>query len=144
MFRKKSIIAILLGAFIFLWGPMDCLYSGEGAEDAVQSLVEDKGGSVSTWELAGRIFIYLAILVAVGVVVLRFFKNGRLVESIMKKNGKLKVSETHVLGNKQFLVVVEYGKQKILLGVGPGMINKLCSLNDNGQSGEEDFDLKAR
>jgi hypothetical protein len=32
------------------------------------------------------------------------------------------------LGNKQYLVVVEYDGQKILLGVGPGMINKLCYL----------------
>ena len=44
------------------------------------------------------------------------------------RGGKLRICETRMLGNKQFLVVVEYGKQKMLLGVGPGMIHHLCCL----------------
>lgn len=83
----------------------------------------------STLDLMGRIFIYLALLAAIGGVFLHFFRQGKFIKGIRDKGNLLKVSETHMLGNKQFLVVVEYGEQKVLLGVGPGMINKLCFLD---------------
>lgn len=81
-----------------------------------------------TPSLIKRIVIYLAILSAIGVIVVYFFKQGKLVQGMRNHGNKLKVCETHTLGNKQFLVVVEYGKQRILLGIGPGMINKLAYL----------------
>jgi len=40
----------------------------------------------------------------------------------------LRVMETRMLGNKQFLVVVDYSGQRMLLGVGPGLIRHLCEL----------------
>lgn len=82
-----------------------------------------------TASLVKRILLYLVILCAIGVVVVYFFKQGKFVRGMSNSGNKLKICETHVLGNKQFLVVVEYGKQRVLLGVGPGMINKLCCLN---------------
>lgn len=124
-------IALLVGAMIFGWAYGGAfLYSGEGDAPGVEESVTRGGNDVaSTTDLVGRIFIYLALLAAVGFVVLRFFKQGKFMSGIMKKSGNLKVCETHVLGNKQFLVIVDYEGQKILLGVGPGMINKLCYLN---------------
>lgn len=50
----------------------------------------------------------------------------------------LNICETKPLGNRQFLVVVQYGEQKMLLGVAPGMINHLCYLEgDEGSDIEE-------
>ncbi len=34
-----------------------------------------------------------------------------------------------MLGNRQYLMVVEYEENKVLLGVGPGKIDYLTSLN---------------
>lgn len=84
----------------------------------------------STFELVGRIFIYLLLLGAIGVAVLYFFRQGKFVKGMRGQGKLLKVLETHMLGNKQFLVVVEYEERKVLLGVGPGMINKLCFLDN--------------
>ena len=41
---------------------------------------------------------------------------------------KLVVSESRSLGNRQFLVVVEYECERMLLGVTPGKIDYLCPL----------------
>ena len=41
---------------------------------------------------------------------------------------KLVVSESRSLGNRQFLVVVEYESERVLLGVTPGKIDYLCPL----------------
>ena len=47
---------------------------------------------------------------------------------------KLVVNETRSLGNRQFLVVVEYETERMLLGVTPGKIDYLCPLR--GPHGE--------
>ena len=47
---------------------------------------------------------------------------------------KLTVSESRSLGNRQFLVVVEYESERMLLGVTPGKIDYLCPLR--GPQGE--------
>ena len=41
-----------------------------------------------------------------------------------------------MLGHRQFLVVVEYENQKMLLGVGPGTIEHLCYLEMPTPEGE--------
>ncbi len=45
---------------------------------------------------------------------------------------KLNVSESRSLGNRQFLVVVEYENERMLLGVTPGKIDYLCPLRAPG------------
>ena len=44
---------------------------------------------------------------------------------------KLAVAETRSLGSRQYLVVATYGEKKFLLGVCPGRINLLTSLEDD-------------
>lgn len=88
----------------------------------------DPSSSDLSENLIARIVMYLIILAAIGFVFVYFFKQGKFMKGMRNQGNQLKVKETHVLGNKQFLVVVEYGKQKILLGVGPNMINQLCFL----------------
>ena len=49
-----------------------------------------------------------------------------------KGHRKLMVSESRSLGNRQFLVVVEYESERVLLGVTPGKIDYLCPLPIKG------------
>jgi len=42
---------------------------------------------------------------------------------------KLDISETRMLGNRQFLIVAEYENRKMLIGVCPGRIEYLCTLS---------------
>ena len=44
--------------------------------------------------------------------------------------GKLRIKDQIMLGNRQFLVVVEYGKKEILVGIGPGFIRHVCNLSE--------------
>ena len=44
--------------------------------------------------------------------------------------GKLSVSETRSLGNRQYLVVASYGEKKFLIGVCVGRITLLAPLDD--------------
>ncbi len=114
-------------------GGLSDVNQGIRAIEKETATATDRGiddGSPSTVELVGRIVVYLLLLVAIGVVVLHFFRQGRFIKRVCGKGNALKVLETRMLGNKQFLVVVEYGEHKVLLGVGPGMIKKLCFLND--------------
>ena len=57
------------------------------------------------------------------------FKRGVLRKPFANKEGKLKVAESRMLGNRQYIMVVEYEDKKILLGVGPGKIDYLTSLD---------------
>lgn len=53
----------------------------------------------------------------------------------IKSQKKLEILETKVLGNRQFLCVVAYEKQRILLGASPNGLQFLCSLDsDKGQT----------
>ena len=46
----------------------------------------------------------------------------------MKGVRKLQISETRMLGNRQFLIVAEYEDRKMLIGVCPGRIDYLATL----------------
>ena len=48
-----------------------------------------------------------------------------------KSQKKLEILETKVLGNRQFLCVVSYEKQRILLGASPNGLQFLCSLDSS-------------
>ena len=48
-----------------------------------------------------------------------------------KSQKKLEILETKVLGNRQFLCVVAYEKQRILLGTSPNGLQFLCSLDSD-------------
>jgi flagellar protein FliO/FliZ len=79
-----------------------------------------------TFQLA----IYFVLLVALlggGVYVMR---NGLgFLQPKPKGPRKLDISETRMLGNRQFLIVAEYEQRKMLIGVCPGRIDYLCTLS---------------
>lgn len=143
--KLNKYLVVLLIAFVS-WGQWLKAEEPEGAKT-------DKAGKEEVFlieEVTGRdvfvhVLFYLAFFAIVAAVIFYCYKRGNLSKMLRKKDGKLKVSETHMLGNKQFLVVVEYSSQKILLGVGPGMINKLCYLNTPFEEKmETDVDLNEK
>ena len=75
------------------------------------------------------VYLALFLLIVLGGLWLYFRKSGFSLKT-MATASQLRIRETKALGNRQFLVVVEYGEQRMLLGVAPGMINHLCYLED--------------
>ena len=104
--------------------------AGEGTSTMQGILSGSSASSGALITLVG----YSVVLGAVAVVVWYLFKSGFMRKSFAKGEGKLKIAETRMLGNRQFLSVVEYGDQKILIGVGPGKIDYLTTLQNS--SGE--------
>lgn len=62
----------------------------------------------------------------------------RRIRSALSSEGKIVVADTCSLGNKQFLVVAQYGAEKHLIGVTPSSISHLSRL----ASGSNDFQQK--
>jgi flagellar biogenesis protein FliO len=81
----------------------------------------------------GGVVIATVTLIAVAAAGVYLLKNGGFP---MQRHGglekKLQVKETKALGNRQFLIVVEYESSKLLLGVTPGKIDYLCPLPQSG------------
>lgn len=75
---------------------------------------------------------YAVIIGAVAIVVWYLLKRGIIRKPGAKGDGKLRIAETRMLGNRQFISVVEYEDQKILIGVGPGKIDYLTTLRSYG------------
>jgi flagellar biogenesis protein FliO len=73
--------------------------------------------------------LYLAALLGLFAGGAYLIRNGFTVfQPRPKGDRKLIISETRVLGNRQFLIVAEYESRKMLLGVCPGRIDYLCTL----------------
>ena len=49
----------------------------------------------------------------------------------LRAHGKIRVSDCKPLGNRQFLVVAEYGSDKHLIGVSSGKIEHLAKLESD-------------
>lgn len=111
-------------------------------QENVKTANTDSSTNDLSGSLISRIVMYLVILAAIGFVFVYFFKQGKFMRGIRSQGNQLKVRETHVLGSKQFLVVVEYGRQRILLGVGPNMINQLCFLESTEEISSESKEKK--
>ena len=100
--------------------------NGEGTEGEVYSGILSEGGSPIG--MVVTILGYLLILGAMGVAAWYLFKRGVFRKPFSNKEGKLNIAESRMLGNRQYIMVVEYEDNKILLGVGPGKIDYLTSL----------------
>lgn len=74
-------------------------------------------------------FILLLAVIAYGVT--RIGKRS-LQSSGLREHGRIKVSDCRPLGNRQFLVVAEYGSDKHLLGISSGKIEHLAKLEPEG------------
>ena len=85
----------------------------------------------------GQLVGYFVALVALAGVGLFFMKRGWRIQGTRGGESQLHLLETKMLGNRQFLVVVKYQDNKMLLGVGPGQIQYLCSLDSADADMEE-------
>jgi flagellar biogenesis protein FliO len=57
----------------------------------------------------------------------------------LNSNKNIRVIETSMLGNRQFLVLAECMNRKVLLGVGPGFITKLSEFSSDHSEFENSF-----
>jgi flagellar biogenesis protein FliO len=84
-----------------------------------------------------RTGLFVQILCLLALIVVGSFLFAQLRgRSLKRKRGikhqkKLEILETKVLGNRQFLCVVAYEKQRILLGTSPNGLQFLCSLESD-------------
>ena len=75
------------------------------------------------------LFFYFFVLILLAVVAFYLMRNGWSIAAWKKQlPRKLQISEMRALGNRQFLVVVEYENTRLLLGVSPGRIDHLYDL----------------
>lgn len=85
-------------------------------------------------ERAGLFIQILCLLtfIVVGTYLFTHIKNRTLkFKRNPKLQKKLEILETKALGNRQFLCVVSYEKQRILLGASPHGLQFLCSLDSD-------------
>ena len=122
------IILTLSAANSFAHGD-EIIYPTANAE---LTLLQGNSGSTPGY-LPERIYVAaLFVIIAVGGTCLFLYRKGKFPLTSRRNEECLKLCETRMLGNKQFLVVVEYESQKMLLGVGPGTIRHLCYLGSHG------------
>ena len=89
----------------------------------------------STW-LWVRVVGFLGILAA-SAYFLTLFQKKRQFTSLKKKHGKIVIADTCPLGNRQYLVVAQYGKEKHLIAVNSNSISHLSKLDTTEISAEE-------
>jgi flagellar biogenesis protein FliO len=76
-----------------------------------------------------KVFGFSGLLCASAYFLSHYSKKKRLGLN-MTKSEKILVAETCSLGNRQFLMVAQCGKERHLLGVSPSSINHLAKLED--------------
>lgn len=93
---------------------------------SIAQLLKDAPTELSRGGNGSVIIVLFLLLVGVSFAVWLFLKRGGFPRI---KNGEhLEILETRALGGRQFIVVAKHHDQKFLLGVCPGRIDYLCSL----------------
>lgn len=98
--------------------------SAEAPADDVL-LPENAGATASTFVMFAG---YGVVLVVLGIGVFFVMRRGGWRRVMNRAEGRLQVRETRMLGNRQFLMVVEYETSRLLVGVSPGRIELLTPL----------------
>lgn len=107
----------------------DTVIFPRGSGPAVARFDEPKGPSSSSAVLA------VSFLLALGGVWLWLKRRHPAGWAPGKTTARLNIAETRSLGNRQFLIVASYEDKKYLLGVCPGQVTLLTSLDSS-----EDFE----
>jgi flagellar biogenesis protein FliO len=118
--------------------PFFSLFFGQLSIDGTPDIIDGANPVLSSTQM----YIYGAFILICLVVVMMFWKKTAFGSIKMNKNQKLKVSEMRMLGNKQYLAVVEYEDSKILLGISPGLIQHLGHLDASGRKTPESSELE--
>ena len=77
-----------------------------------------------------RVVGFLGLL-GIGGFLISQYKRKRIVNYPDSVKGKILVADSCPLGNRQFLVVAQYGLEKHLLGVSPGQVMHLAKLDSS-------------
>ena len=79
-------------------------------------------------------------LLGAGAYFLTDFTKRKRIRSALKNEGKIIVADTCSLGNKQFLVVAQYGAEKHLIGVSQSSISHLSQLSSDSGGFQQKLD----
>ena len=85
-----------------------------------------------------KVIAFLAFLGSGALLLNHFYKRKRLGVKV-NATGKIHLADTCALGNRQFLVVAEFEKERHLLGVSQNAINHLSQLKD-ADTAENNFE----
>jgi flagellar biogenesis protein FliO len=88
--------------------------------------------------LWAKVIAFLAFLGSGALLLNHFYKRKRFGVKV-NAAGKIHLADTCALGNRQFLVVAEFEKERHLLGVSQNAINHLSRLKD-ANTAENDFE----
>jgi|SRR5690554_1859372 len=77
-------------------------------------------GSTAIWQTAFWLLVVVALILIMGWLARRFSALGN-----PGSHGRMKVMASLALGNRERVVLVKVGKQRLLLGVTPGSVNTL-------------------
>lgn len=84
--------------------------------------------NISPFSQITQIILFLLFLTMVAYMIVRKHKKGDLLSINKKKNSQLKILETKLLGNRQYIILIEINGTKKLIGVSHNQINCLGSL----------------
>ena len=79
-------------------------------------------------------------LLGAGAYFLTDYTRKKRVRSALANEGKIVVADTCPLGNKQFLVVAQYGSEKHLIGVSQSSISHLSRLSSDNDEFQQQLD----
>ena len=79
-------------------------------------------------------------LLGAGAYFLTDYIRRKRIRSALKNEGKIVVADTCSLGNKQFLVVAQYGAEKHLIGVSQSSISHLSQLSSDNDGFQQKLD----
>ena len=131
----RFFLPVLLSAV--LAGPLAAQTTDSEAEVFYPRTAEEASSEATETErtpspAGGSTFVmftgYGAVLAVLGVGVFFALKRGGWRNVMKRSEGRLQVSETRMLGNRQFIMVVEYEDSRLLVGVSPGRIELLTPL----------------
>ena len=88
--------------------------------------------------LWAKVIAFLAFLGSGALLLNHFYKRKRFGVRV-NATGKIHLADTCALGNRQFLIVAEFEKERHLLGVSQNAINHLSQLKDSNAT-EDDFE----
>jgi len=113
---------------------------GQGDGTEVES--DNSGGNANDEgksPLKGLIVSLVLLLVLLGCVFF-LYKKGYIGKLRNTSVGRLKIKDQLMLGNRQFLLVVEYESREVLVGIGPGFIRHVCDLDGGIQAASGKFE----
>ena len=112
-----------------MWSPVHVLLSGE--------TIDFQPSSEWLWF---KVILFLIVLSVIAFLIKRFNRTGE--QLIGNRNaGRIRVTETCSLGNRNFLIVAQCDEERHILGVGPNFCQYLTKLSTTINGKENNISL---